>query len=396
MASHHASGRLTIWNRTAARRSAFGKPAGTLDNIMGLSAKQLAAAAGFIGATATSAAAAAGTLLLSEARTARRKVEQHTPVDDPPTGNGVWGAGDGEPIVLAIMGDSSAVGLGVDDVTETPGVLIAAGLSRLSGRPVRLARVAISGAESRHLDQQATDVLPERPDVAVIMIGANDVTARTKPEIASKHLGDAVRRLRGEGVHVVVATCPDLGTVRPIPQPLRSIARKWSRDLAAAQIVSVINAGGRTVALGSSLGPAFAIYHELWSDDGFHPSAAGYATAASVVLPSVADALGYWPISRSDIRDRALKRRQRSLEQAAARSAHQTGSEVTGDQMTTLDGRSRDRALLNRLLPVPLPIPRRGPDKASAPDLVADLSIAEAIHQTASSAAPSGEPHDAS
>ncbi|WP_199849707.1 SGNH/GDSL hydrolase family protein [Blastococcus sp. Marseille-P5729] len=346
---------------------------------MGLSAKQIASAAGAIGASAAGVGAATGALLMMEARTARRRVEQHTPVDDPPTGNGVWGEGTGEPIVLAIMGDSSAVGLGVDDLTETPGVLIAAGLSRLSGRPVRLTRVAISGAESRHLDQQASDVLPEQPDVAVIMIGANDVTARTSPEVATAHLSKVVRRLRHAGVQVVVATCPDLGTVRPIPQPLRTIARKWSRDMAAAQIVAVIKAGGRTVALGSSLGPTFARYHELWSDDGFHPSAAGYAAAASVVLPSVADALGYWPISRTDIRDSALRRRNRSISQAALRSSQETGSQVTGAQETTLDGRRRDRARLRRLLPVPLPIPRRGPDRAAAPDLVADLSLDEAL-----------------
>lgn len=330
---------------------------------------------GAIGIGVTGASAATGALLLAEARTARRRVEQYTPVDDPPTGNGIWGDGAGEPIVLAILGDSSAVGLGVDEVESTPGVLIAAGLSRLAGRPVRLTRHAISGAESRHLDQQVTDVLPETPDVAVIMIGANDVTARTDPKVATTDLGKAVRRLRTAGVHVVVATCPDLGTVRPIPQPLRTIARKWSRDMAAAQIVAVLQAGGRTVALGSSLGPTFARYDELWSDDGFHPSAAGYATAASFVLPSVADALGYWPISRGDIRKKALARRKRNITTTAARSSQQTGSEVTSDEVTTLDGQRQDRARISRSLPVPLPVPRRTPD--SHPDLIADLAATD-------------------
>lgn len=362
---------------------------------MGLTAKQIASAAGVVGACATGLSAAAGALLTTEARTARRRVEQHTPVDDPPTGNGIWGQGAGEPIVLAIMGDSSAVGLGVDDVSETPGVLIAAGLSRLSGRPVRLARVAISGAQSRHLDQQASDVLPERPDVAVIMIGTNDVTARTSPEVATAHLSAVVHRLRRAGAQVVVGTCPDLGTVRPIPQPLRAFARRWSRDMAAAQIVAVIKAGGRTVALGSALGATFARYHEMWSDDGFHPSAAGYASAASMVLPSVADALGYWPISRTDIRESALRRRHRSIAQAALRSAQQTGSQVTGAQETTLEGRRRTRARLRRLLPAPLPIPRRGTDRAAAPDLVADLSIDEALDLLAQPSATQPSQEDA-
>lgn len=348
---------------------------------MGVNARRLLSAAGSLGIAVASASAATGALLVGEARTARRRVEQYTPVDDPPTGNGIWGDGSGEPIVLAMLGDSSAVGLGVDAVESTPGVLVAAGLSRLASRPVRLVRVAISGAQSRHLDQQVGDALPEHPHVAVIMIGANDVTARVNPAVASAHLGAAVRRLRAAGVHVVVATCPDLGTVRPIPQPLRTIARKWSRDMAAAQIISVVEAGGRTVALGSSLGPTFARYNELWSDDGFHPSAAGYATAASFILPSVADALGYWPISRSDIRRVALARRNRNVALTAVRSSQETGSEVTGDEVTSLDGSRRTRARFSRLLPVPLPTPRRPAPRV--PDLVADLSATEDDTQSA-------------
>ena len=51
-----------------------------------------------------------------------------------------------------------------------------------------------------------------------------------------------------------------------------------SRNLAAAQTVAVVEAGGRTVSLGDILGPAVrAAPDELFSDDRFHPSAAGYA-----------------------------------------------------------------------------------------------------------------------
>ena len=46
-----------------------------------------------------------------------------------------------------------------------------------------------------------------------------------KPSDRSAHLDLAVRRLRGRGAEVVVGTCPDLGTIQPIPQPLRLIAR---------------------------------------------------------------------------------------------------------------------------------------------------------------------------
>lgn len=313
---------------------------------------------GMIGAAAAAVVTGTATVLAGEARLARRKVEARTPINDPPTGNGVWGGGTGEPIVLAIMGDSSAVGLGVDDVTEAPGVLIAAGLSNLSGRPVRLVRVAISGSESKDLDAQITDVLPHDPDVVVIMIGTNDVTARTRVEVAVRQLGDAVRRLRAADVGVVVGTCPDLGTVRPIPQPLRSIARRWSRQLAAAQVVAVVEAGGRTVSLGSALGPVFAQNFEMWSDDGFHPSAAGYAAAASLMLPSVADVLGYWPISREHILTR-MQNRARSIESTAQRASAQTGAEVIGQDRARLDGTTSVWGTVRRLLPIPLPAPFR-------------------------------------
>ena len=63
-----------------------------------------------------------------------------------------------------------------------------------------------------------------------------------------------MRRLRDAGAEVVVGTCPDLGTIEPIAPPLRQVARLWSRRLAAAQTIATVEAGGRTVSLGSVLG----------------------------------------------------------------------------------------------------------------------------------------------
>ena len=92
-----------------------------------------------------------------------------------------------------------------------------------------------------------------------------------------------------------MGTCPDLGTVEPVPQPLRWIARRWSRQLAAAQTIVVVEAGGRTVSLGDILGPEFAASpKEMFGPDRFHPSAAGYASAAAALLPSVCAALDVW------------------------------------------------------------------------------------------------------
>ena len=84
--------------------------------------------------------------------------------------------------MFTVLGDSSAVGLGVERAAETPGVLIAAALAELAERPVRLVRLAVSGAESPPSSTEQVDkALAEQPDVALIMIGANDVTSRPGP-----------------------------------------------------------------------------------------------------------------------------------------------------------------------------------------------------------------------
>lgn len=278
-------------------------------------------------------AAAGGllSLILSQTRSARRVVEQRTPILGPPTGDGVYGDFPGGPINLTVLGDSSAVGLGVDSINETPGVLIASALSELAQRPVNFTRLAWIGAGSRDLDSQVRLALEECPDLdlAVIMIGANDVTTRTRPSVSVRFLSESVTKLKGAGCEVVVATCPDLGTIRPVRQPLRFIARRWSRQLAALQTVGVVKAGGRTVSLGAILGPAFARDPRMFSADEFHPSAEGYAAAAAVILPTAAAALGLWPEGVRTLDRHFGKERVTSVEHAAVQAVERAGTEVS-------------------------------------------------------------------
>jgi lysophospholipase L1-like esterase len=336
-----------------------------------ISARTLATGAAVSGGGGVLAGAALFALLREEARAARRRVEARTAKQDPPSGNGIYGRprrnGRGKPLVLAVLGDSSAVGLGVDRAERTPGVLVAAALTELAERPVRLVRLAVSGAVSRDLDQQVDRALAEQPDVALIMIGANDVTTLTWPAVSVRHLADAVRRLRAVGCEVVVGTCPDLGTIRPIGQPLRSFARRWSRQLAAAQTIAVVEAGGRTVSLASLLGPTFASDRNMFSSDEFHPSAAGYAAAAAVLLPSVADAVGVWPAT-AERKLRPIRRETvRPVARAAARAANRPGTEVQPTEVRGSDTGPRGPwALLRRRAPSEIPTPRQVAESTEA------------------------------
>ena len=269
-------------------------------------------------------------VLKAEAQLARRLVDQ--PFDGAPDDDAVYGAGLGEPVQLLMLGDSSAAGMGAEAAHQTVGAIIANGVSALSGRPVRLTNVAVVGAESSGLDVQVATALDEvaRPDVAVILTGANDVTHRIDKSIAVRHLEQTVRALHEVDCQVIVGTCPDLGTIEPVAQPLRLLARRWSRDLAAAQTVAVIEAGGRTVSLGNLLGSEFAgSSREMFSHDRFHPSPAGYARVASVLLPSVCDALGLWPESLDHRPDVRRGERVDPVAVAAVQAVRDAGTEVS-------------------------------------------------------------------
>jgi lysophospholipase L1-like esterase len=234
-------------------------------------------------------------LLLAEAKLARRTIGN---ADGAPPGPSGW-YGHGRPgpaLKIALIGDSLAAGYGVDEVEETPGAILASGVAEAADRRVYLSSVAKVGAQSKDLRRQIDAVLPVEPQVAVIFIGGNDVTHQVTVGTSVRLLGEAVRRLREAGVEVVVATCPDLGTIEPLAPPLRQIARAWSRRLAAAQATTTLECGGRAVALASVLATEFARLSDLlFGPDRFHPSVAGYARMSAAVLPTVLASLGLAP-----------------------------------------------------------------------------------------------------
>ncbi|TVL88145.1 SGNH/GDSL hydrolase family protein [Streptomyces sp. SAJ15] len=264
-----------------------------------------------------------------------------------------------QPLRLAFLGDSTAAGQGVHRPSQTPGALLASGLAAVAERPVDLRNVASCGAQSTDLERQVSLLLADprmRPDVCVIMIGANDVTHRMPPAESVRLLSDAVRRLRESGCAVVVGTCPDLGTIEPVYQPLRWIARRLSRQLAAAQTIAVVEQGGRTVSLGDLLGPEFeARPRELFGPDNYHPSAEGYATAAMAVLPTLCAALGLWP--EEDRPEAARQEGYLPVARAAAEAAAEGGTEVTAARGPWALLLRRRRRLPESQPPTPIPTP---------------------------------------
>src|SRR3954451_17339335 len=184
-------------------------------------ARKLASAAAFGGGGLSVLGAGLYGVLRAEATLARHAIGNAG--DEPPPDSAGW-YGRGRPgpaIKVALLGDSSAAGYGVDRSVETPGAHLASGIAAGADRRVHLRAFARIGAQSSDLRGQIDRALLTEPDLSIILVGANDVTHQVRPSQWFPHPSDGVRRLLASGSRVLVGTSPDLGSVKPIPLPLK-------------------------------------------------------------------------------------------------------------------------------------------------------------------------------
>jgi lysophospholipase L1-like esterase len=195
---------------------------------------------------------------------------------------------------LAILGDSSAAGVGARQQEEAlAGQLVAFTGQQLS-RQVSWRLVARSGATARSVQR---DLVPSltvaepawNPDLVVVVVGGNDLT-HGRPIPAWRRdmraLIGAIRREAGP-VPIVLAGLPPFLRLPSLPQPLRTVSglraramddvlRRMARDSAAVWHVP------------SATLPAEG--DDFFTEDGFHLAARGYRAWAEVIAHGVADA----------------------------------------------------------------------------------------------------------
>lgn len=188
-------------------------------------------------------------------------------------------------LTLAVLGDSIAYGQGASSPDDTVGVRLAASLTA-SGTPAHARVFAVPGADSQGLAEQVRRAVAAAPGVALIIVGANDLTHFIPPQRAAALLGAAVGALRAAGAEVVVAPAPDLSVIPWVPQQLRQAVRAGSQALQQAQTRAALAAGARIADIGRSAA-AFAAEPALFSPDRFHPSSAGYAVIATALSATV-------------------------------------------------------------------------------------------------------------
>jgi lysophospholipase L1-like esterase len=187
---------------------------------------------------------------------------------------------------LVLLGDSIAYGQGARRVEDTLGRRLALALTA-EGFDVDLHVAAVPRAASAHLAAQIRTVEALVPDLAVVVIGANDLTRFVPAPAAAADLGAAVTALRALGTDVVVVPAPDMSSVPFVPPAFRPVVQAACAVLQQHQSQVAAAAGARIATIGDVIGTAFADDPTLFSRDRFHPSSAGYARIAEALAPHV-------------------------------------------------------------------------------------------------------------
>ncbi len=188
------------------------------------------------------------------------------------------------PLRLVVLGDSIAYGTGADRVVDTVGSRLAQVLQH-DGYEVDLHVLAVPGATSRNLAAQVQRAVSLSPDLALIIVGANDLTRMVPPVQAAAALGQAVSAVRAAGAQVVVVPAPDFADFPAVPPAFRPLVHQACLMLQGQQTAVTEAAGGVVAPVSAELARAFATDPRLYSRDRFHPSSTGYARIADAVVP---------------------------------------------------------------------------------------------------------------
>jgi lysophospholipase L1-like esterase len=190
------------------------------------------------------------------------------------------------PLRLVLLGDSIAYGQGARRAEDTLGRRLAHALTA-EGFDVDLHVAAVPRAASAHLAAQVRTVEALAPDLAVVVVGANDLTRFVPAPEAAAALGAAVTSLRALGTDVVVVPAPDMSSVPFVPLAFRPVVQAACAVLQQHQAQVAGAAGARIASIGEVIGTAFADDPLLFSRDRFHPSSEGYARIAEALTPHV-------------------------------------------------------------------------------------------------------------
>lgn len=229
---------------------------------------------------------ALGPLLIAQARQLRR-----TAIELPePRGprRGTVGSG---PVALRLLvaGDSSAAGVGARNQREALAHPLAMRLAQRLGGAVRWQLVAASGLTSEGVRQRLVRARPQAADIAVVIVGVNDITKDVPLAFALRqrqHVADWLHIHAGVR-HVVFPALPEMEIFPAVPKPLAWYAGQAARRNNRAQARWAARLAGV-----SHLVMDGVARPNLFCEDGFHPAPALYARVADRLTDHIVEVAG--------------------------------------------------------------------------------------------------------
>ncbi|HEY2929895.1 SGNH/GDSL hydrolase family protein [Piscinibacter sp.] len=223
-------------------------------------------------------------LLAAQALRTRRRAPVLPEAAGPRRGS----VGHGPLLRLLIVGDSSGAGVGVRTQDEALAGHLTRTLAHALPRQVQWQLVARSGITTAQALALLQRERPDRADVAVAVLGVNDVIDQVPSQRAVlQRAALADWLLAHTGVrHVVFAPLPPMHQFPLLPQPLRWIIGSDARrhDAALARWAAT----RRDV---SHVPIAMSLAADAMASDGFHPGEPVYRTCGEALARHIADQL---------------------------------------------------------------------------------------------------------
>lgn len=187
------------------------------------------------------------------------------------------------PVRIAVVGESTAAGCGVDTHDHGFPGWLARDLAARTRRPVSWEVVGQFGATARRIRHRLLPQLGANLHVAVLLAGANDVLTRRTPRQWRDDLAAIVEDLAGRAGQVAVAGMPPFAAFPSLPTTLgRYLAQRAGALDAVSQQVCAQHPRATWIGLPDS--PPL----DFFAHDRFHPSAAGYRRWAQAVAEHLA------------------------------------------------------------------------------------------------------------
>ncbi|MDO5499718.1 MAG: SGNH/GDSL hydrolase family protein [Propionibacteriaceae bacterium] len=193
--------------------------------------------------------------------------------------------GGGQPIFrLAVVGDSTAAGVGVDRHDQGVAGIFARTMAERLQRDVEWSANGAVHATLRKIRDQVIPSLPEDLDLVVLLAGVADALYGESLEDWSIDIAAAIEDLAVRHRHVIVAGMPPLKDFPVLPRALAAFLDERGREMDAE--TARVCAGRGNVTFASSRGP-YRIRRELFASDGLHLSEAGYVAWANFLARQV-------------------------------------------------------------------------------------------------------------